>query len=396
MKETVFSPDIADTEVVVSYTGTFDLNRKVKIAVPNQYMAILFVDGELDQRIEPCTDRPIWRECGKDLLGKKLQVAFVRGKSIPDIPFGFGNVQVNNEHFGETYRAGANGVCKVEILNPIGRLIKAFPHGKPVTLDSIRDKLDVTIRSEGVRILSDCLTNSPVSALKICSLVGEVDEKMRNALIGNRMIEEIGLQITELRVCGIHVNREDMERIRVKSTKREQSEETAAQEESKLPEEKDTADAMQSGTGSRGNEFFIMKAAEIQSNVEKNLMTKFRLPHEGAHFVIGYDEYLSLNKTAALCLPEKKEKLHVLSSDGNGNPIKIEMSPLVRFVRAGLSVDDAKMAAKIWRILNCIRHRSPENTEYLQNYFDAPGMTKENFMSDALDFYCKNGLYTKN
>lgn len=402
MKEIVFSPDISNTDAVVSYTDEFELNRKMKISVPNQYTAILFADGKGVLRIAPCTDKPIWTECGKDLLDKKLRIAFVHGKSIPDILYGFGNVQVNNKRFEEAYRAGANGVCKIEIQNltGYGRLIKAFPYGMTVTVDGIKGKLDAVIRSEGTRILSGCLTNSPVSVLEISGLVGEVEEKMRNAVIGSQIIEEMGLQITELKVCGIHVNREDMESIRTKSAKRVQVEETAAQAESSLPAEEDTAGVMQNSTpdtdGSCGGKSLIMRAAEIQSNVEKNLITTFRLPHEGTHFVIGYNEYLSLNKRDALCLPTKKEKLHILSSDGKGNPVKIEMSPLIRFMKAGLPAGEAKKAAKVWRVLNCIRHRSPENMEYLQNFFDTPGITEKKFMSDALDFYCKNGLYTKN
>ena len=96
-----------------------------------------------------------------------------------------------------------------------------------------------------------------------------------------------------------------------------------------------------------------------------------------------------------ISLPKMKEKLHVLSSDGVGNPIKIEMFPLIRFVKAGLPIGEAKKATRIWKVLNCIRHRSPGNTEYLRKFFDAPGMTVEKFMSHALDFYHKNGLYTK-
>ena len=402
LSEIIYVPEDRDGSTVISYTAPFKLDRKAKITVPHQYTALVFADGKLLLRMEPCDSKIIYRVCGKEQVGHTLQIAFVHGKAIPETLWGFGNVQVNNQRLRELYRAGANGACKVVIadISGYGRLAAAFPHGMTVTIDSIRERLNAIIGSVGVQVLGSCLANSPVSACEVSSLLGEVQNKMQVLLADNQKIKEMGLRISALTVVGLFVNWEDLESIRSRLNKPESTKEAVSPADGKsLAAGNVTAHAsVEHQADDCADETLIMKAAVIQSNVEKNLITKFQLPHEGAHFVINYDEYLRMVEAMppdVISLPNMKEKLHVLSSDGVGNPIKIEMFPLIRFVKAGLPIGEAKKATRIWKVLNCIRHRSPGNTEYLRKFFDAPGMTVEKFMSDALDFYHKNGLYTK-
>ena len=403
MKEKIYVPEDSDGRVVISYTEPFRLDRKAKITVPHQYIALLFADGKRILREGPCDRKTICTMC-KEQLGHELQIAFVRAEAIPEALWGFGNVQVNNQNLREVYRAGANGVCKIGIsdISDYGRLTEAFPHGRPVTIDTIREKLNAIIASVGVRILGSCLTNSTVSACEVSSLLGEVQDKMQAMLSDNARIREMGLRISALTVAGIHVNREDLESIRSRliKDKEEPEKEAVPAADGNAPTSGDaTAHAPAAHrTQDDAGVDWVMKAAAIQSNVEENLITKFQLPHEKTRFVIDYAEYLKLAEAMLpneVRFPRGIDKLHVLSSDRDGNPLKIEMTPLVRFVKAGLPAGEAKKAAQIWRVLNCIRHKSPENVGYLRNYFDTPGMTMENFMSDALDCYRKYGLYTK-
>ena len=113
LSEIIYVPEDRDGSTVISYTAPFKLDRKAKITVPHQYTALVFADGKLLLRMEPCDSKIIYRVCGKEQVGHTLQIAFVHGKAIPETLWGFGNVQVNNQRLRELYRAGANGACKV-------------------------------------------------------------------------------------------------------------------------------------------------------------------------------------------------------------------------------------------------------------------------------------------
>lgn len=403
MREKIYVPEDCDDRVVISYTDRFKLDKKAKITVPRQYIALIFADGERKLRVDSCDCRTICTMC-KEQLGHELQIAFVRREAIPEALWGFGNVQVNNPCLREVYRAGANGTCKIGIpsTSDYGRLADAFPYGATVTVDDIMGRLRPIIASIGVPVLSSCLTNRAVSACEVSSLLGEVQNGMQAMLSDTPKIREMGLQISVLTVAGIHVNREDLESIRSRLVK---DKEEPEQETAPVADENSSASgaaAVHAPAAHRtydgADEELVMKAAAIQSNVEENLITKFQLPHGRKSFVMEYAEYLRMVEAMPpeeRCFPMRIDKLHVIDSDRDGNPLKIEMSPLVRFVRAGMPVGEAKKAARIWRVLNSLRHKTPENREYVRDYFDAPGMTAEKFMSDALDCYRKYGLYTK-
>ena len=84
LSEIIYVPEDRDGSTVISYTAPFKLDRKAKITVPHQYTALVFADGKLLLRMEPCDSKIIYRVCGKEQVGHTLQIAFVHGKAIPE------------------------------------------------------------------------------------------------------------------------------------------------------------------------------------------------------------------------------------------------------------------------------------------------------------------------
>ena len=157
----------------------------------------------------------------------------------------------------------------------------------------------------------------------------------------------------------------------------------------------------------KSDDDFIPIAAIMYSNVEENLIFKFNLKHEGQKFVIDYDEYLKMADelvySGKYCLKTINQETgefdyiipRVIDYDEKGRPKNVEMLPIVRFVKIGLEISDAKLATNYWTVLNKIRHKSPENIDYLKSVFGPKEIDKKEYFKDMLSFFKKTGLYTK-
>ena len=77
MKETIFTPNMRDGGVVVWYTDPFILDKGMKITVPNRYTAVVFDNEKIAFRVESCVGKVIFREYGKDLLGRCVWLSFM-------------------------------------------------------------------------------------------------------------------------------------------------------------------------------------------------------------------------------------------------------------------------------------------------------------------------------
>lgn len=213
MKETIIQPLQSEESVIIQFSAPTIVNKKTKVTVPNQYKALAYIDEKMLFRIDPCSEKVIYIHYGKEYIGKKLQLAFVLTKEVPQLAWGFGNIPVNNERLKEAYRVGANGKYKVELIDAV-RLIQAYELKDSVTPDKIREKTISIIKTVGIPILSSCFANTNVSVFEINSLLGEIREKMLDSLQKESVINKLGIRVTSLIIDGIHVNEEDLQIIR--------------------------------------------------------------------------------------------------------------------------------------------------------------------------------------
>ena len=153
-------------------------------------------------------------------------------------------------------------------------------------------------------------------------------------------------------------------------------------------------------------EDLVPVASVIYSNVEKNLIEKFGLEHKNNAFVIDFREYTDIADKAYVdgkyLLKRRTDKgtleifiPNIVKKDENGQPVSVEMTPLVRFLKIGLSPEDARTATAYWIIMNKIRHRSKQNEQELQILLSKQGKTGKKILTDALHFYREKGLCTK-
>lgn len=213
MKETVFVPVNKKESVIVQYTENFTLDKSMKITVPNQYIAVVFDNEKISFRVEPCVGKVIFKEYGKNFLGHTLKISFIHVTAIPEMPWGFGNIQVNNERLKEAYRVGANGMFQIKITD-FTKLMGAFSGDGEITVDDIKEKVLSLIKTIGVELVGACFANTDVSVFEISSLVGKIRENLFEKLSKESKLADMGIKIANLTVAGIHVNEEDLELIR--------------------------------------------------------------------------------------------------------------------------------------------------------------------------------------
>ncbi len=153
------------------------------------------------------------------------------------------------------------------------------------------------------------------------------------------------------------------------------------------------------------NDDMVLLAGMIYSKVEENLISKYKLPHKNEKFYMSYGEYLKAVNEAKMgdryfLMERDKNGIlkpippRVLESEQDGTPRTVEMHPLIRFMKAGLSPQEAKKATEMWRILNKIRHKSEENKNKLTEFFKR-NKPRKAYMKDVLDFYQEKWLYTE-
>lgn len=199
--------------VLVNFSEVVEVDKTTTLKVSAGQEAIVFIDGKAVFRVESGGKKLIFKDYGKNYLGKEMQIAFVKTKAILQMSWGFGNIQVNNERLKEAYRVGTNGKYIVEIVDFM-KLINAFSFGQNITVDNIKEKTLSAIKTVGTPILSSCFAKTDVSVFEISSLIGVIREEMVKDLKDEKMFSNIGIKINSLTVDVVHVNQEDLELIR--------------------------------------------------------------------------------------------------------------------------------------------------------------------------------------
>jgi hypothetical protein len=205
--------DASGEEVIAAFTESVTVNKKTAITVPRYCKAFVYIDDKLAFRTEPCADLNIAREYGKEFIGRTMKAAFVSAKALPQLAWGFGNIQVNNTRLKEAYRIGANGKYVVEVVDFM-KLIAAFPTADEITVEKIKDKTLSIVKTVGVPILSGFFAFTDISVFEINSKVNEIREAMLQKLKEESLFGTYGIRITAVTVDALHVNEDDIEIIR--------------------------------------------------------------------------------------------------------------------------------------------------------------------------------------
>ena len=212
-KQIEYKPVNTSDSTIVQYTDSFILDKSMKITVPNQYVAIVFDDEKISFRVEPCVGKVIYKEYGKNFLGHTMKIAFVHNTAIPEMLWGFGNIQVNNDRLKEAYRIGANGTFQVKITDFI-KLISSFTDKGIIVVDDVKDRVITLIKMIGIEVLSSYFANTDVSVFEISSLVSEMRDRIVEKIVKETKLLNMGIAISALTVTGIYVPKEDLELIR--------------------------------------------------------------------------------------------------------------------------------------------------------------------------------------
>ncbi|MCH5159024.1 MAG: SPFH domain-containing protein [Clostridiales bacterium] len=212
MKGIVLEPMIADENVVIQFTDVIETDKNTTVKVPNGFIAVVFIDERVAFKLDVCVGKKLV-DYGKEYIRKQCKVAFVRTKPLPQMMWGFGNIQVNNSRLKEAYRVGANGKYGIEI-SEMAKLIHGFYTESNITIETLREKTISIIKTVGTSVLGSYFADTDISVFEISAHTNELRNTMLNALSQESAFAEIGIRLKDLTVDGIHVNEEDMQLIR--------------------------------------------------------------------------------------------------------------------------------------------------------------------------------------
>ena len=227
MKKIFLQPVTADEEVIVQFTERTMVDKGLFVTVPNGYIAYAFIDEKPQFRLEPCEQKRMV-DYGKDILGHRCRIAFIRTKPLPAVKWGFGNVHVNNERLKEAYRAGANGQCNAELVQPT-KLIAYFTDDEDITVERLRERILPIIKNLGESILGNFFANTDISVFEISAHAAAFREKLFKSLKGETAFGGMGLELKDIS-ANIYVNEEDVELIRFRINAPEKKDDKVSEE----------------------------------------------------------------------------------------------------------------------------------------------------------------------
>lgn len=211
MKEIIITPQEINNDIIIQFSDDYIVEKNLVVDVPNQYEMIGYINGKVSFREND--GRYIIYKINKDFLKKNFKVAFIKKKALPDIIWGFGDINVNNQRLKECYRVGSNGTLQFEIIDRV-KLVDSFIWGKNISVDMIKFKIIPVIKNIGADVLSKYFANTDVSVFEINSKLEDIRIQLFNSLSNELIIKNMGLKVKSLVVNIIHVNEDDLDIIR--------------------------------------------------------------------------------------------------------------------------------------------------------------------------------------
>ncbi len=213
MKETMITPKLIYNDAIIHFSDSVVVDKRTLLTVPNTHEGIVFLNEKIFCKVNPCNNQNVMSLVGKESIGSTIKVAYVSKQPKIVFAWGFGNINVNNERLVEAYRIGANGECFLTLTDAVA-MIKYFPTANVIYVEDIRQRVLSIIKTVGVPILGGYFANTNVSVFEIDSKVGEIRQRMFDALSKENEFFAMGAKLNDLTVSGLHVNEDDLNTIR--------------------------------------------------------------------------------------------------------------------------------------------------------------------------------------
>ena len=212
MNKVVLAPQYASDEVLIEYSKEVVLTRHVLIDVPANYEALFASDEEYVAKISNCSKASLLKKVGKEFKNKTIKIAFFRKTNLPLIPWGFGEVKVNNPKLNVSYTVGCNGNYLLEVANP-NKLIKSFATNT-VTFTMLKEKTKPYIEPLARPALAKYFVNNELSIYEIESHLEEIRKDIIEALIKEDIFRELGVKLKTVTVNGVYIPENELKEVK--------------------------------------------------------------------------------------------------------------------------------------------------------------------------------------
>jgi len=199
MSKIILEPIIVSNDVIVQFSDTVSIDKKLYVTVPSSYKAIIYVEEEPISRIDECNNQLVFNKLDKNkkYLNKKLKIAFFRINTFPAIEWGFGLINVKNDD--ETYVLGANGEIQISLDDRI-KFIKKFGTIKNITLDDISAKVKGYIKNVGTGLFGEYFNSNKIKYDEAERCLNVLRDRLINELEKETIFKELGLKIENLNI----------------------------------------------------------------------------------------------------------------------------------------------------------------------------------------------------
>ena len=65
-KKIVIAPSADTSDLLIQISESVELTKKVRVTVPNQYEARLYIDNKLLARLAPCVEKDVLETCNQN------------------------------------------------------------------------------------------------------------------------------------------------------------------------------------------------------------------------------------------------------------------------------------------------------------------------------------------
>ena len=201
MRNNLLKPVNKDKDLLIEFSDSVILDKKILITVPSTYTAITFIDEVPSSRIDECDNESLFVLLGKDkeLLKRNVKVAFIKTGSLPILFWGFGQSSIRVKE--ETYVFGSNGEIELSVKDRI-KLINTFGLNN-ISIQDIQNRLLGNIKNVGIRVFNTYLSLNNIQSSDIDKHIGILRKLFIEELKKELVFESVGLELVNLNIKSI-------------------------------------------------------------------------------------------------------------------------------------------------------------------------------------------------
>ena len=212
------SIDVNDinTGHAMEMTEACKVTPKLVISVPDNYYAVLYVNGERNAKIKTCARKKVMKFLGKDALGGELRVLYINRRKLAEMSWGIGNIDLEYGISGGSVlmKVGANGTFLAEMQDAEKFFGLFGERTAPLSITEITSRITAEFRKYAEVVLVKIFRDACVPIFDTDFLLDETDRRLNREICDNEKSSLPGIVFKWIEVSDICVREEDADNLK--------------------------------------------------------------------------------------------------------------------------------------------------------------------------------------